>query len=89
MALGADAYRVRNMVLRQGMTLAVVGIIIGVGSSLSLARVLAGFLFGVAPRDPAVFTTVPLVLAGVAFVAVWLPARRATRLDPATALRQE
>jgi hypothetical protein len=55
-ALGADAYSVRNMVLRQGMTLAALGILVGIGSSRSLARVLAGFLFGVAPRDPAVFT---------------------------------
>ena len=89
MALGADENSVRNMVLRQGMTLAIAGIIIGVLSSLSLARVLAGFLFGVAPRDPTVFTMATLVLAGVAFIAVWLPARRATRLDPVTALRQE
>jgi putative ABC transport system permease protein len=88
-ALGADENSVRNMVLRQGMTLAIAGITIGVVSSLSLARVLAGFLFGVAPRDPTVFTMVTLVLAGVAFIAVWLPARRATRLDPVTALRQE
>jgi ABC-type lipoprotein release transport system permease subunit len=58
-------------------------------SSLALARVLAAFLFGVAPRDPVVFTTVPLVLAAVAFIAVWLPARRATRLDPVSALRQD
>jgi len=89
MALGADGSAVRNMVLRQGMMFAVAGIALGLASSLALAQVLAGFLFGVAPRDPAVFTLVTLILAGVAFIAVWLPARRATRLDPLIALRQE
>ena len=89
MALGADANSVRNMVLRGGMALATSGITMGVVSSLSFARVLSGFLFGVAPRDPAIFTTVTLLLATVAFIAVWLPAQRATRLDPVTALRQE
>lgn len=89
MALGADENRVRKMVLRQGMVLAIWGITIGVVSSLSFAKVLAGFLFGVAPRDPIVLTAVTLLLAGVAFIAVWLPAQRATRLDPVTALRQD
>ncbi len=89
MALGADEASVRNMVLRQGMTFAVAGITVGMVLALSLARVLAAFLFGVTPRDPVVFTAVPLVLAGVAFVAVWLPARRAIRLDPVSALRHE
>jgi putative ABC transport system permease protein len=89
MALGADQNSVRNMVLRQGMALAISGIALGVVSSLSFARVLSGFLFGVAPRDPTILTTVTLLLASVAFIAVWLPAQRATRLDPVTALRQE
>jgi putative ABC transport system permease protein len=89
MALGADERTVRYMVLRQGMVLAMSGITVGVVSSLSFARLLSGFLFGVAPRDPAIFTAVTLLLAGVAFIAVWLPAQRATRLDPVTALRQE
>jgi ABC-type antimicrobial peptide transport system permease subunit len=88
-ALGADENRVRNMVLRQGMVLAISGIAVGVVASLAFARALSGFLFGVAPRDPIVFTTVTCLLAGVAFIAVWLPAQRATRLDPVTALRQE
>jgi ABC-type antimicrobial peptide transport system permease subunit len=89
MALGADENSVRNMVLRQGMVLALAGIVVGVGSSLWFARVLSGFLFGVAPRDPTIFATVTFLLAGVAFIAAWLPARRATRVDPVTALRQE
>jgi predicted lysophospholipase L1 biosynthesis ABC-type transport system permease subunit len=89
MALGADQNSVRNMVLRQGMVLAISGIAAGVASALWFARVLSGFLFGVDPRDPTIFTTVTLLLAGVAFIAVWLPAQRATRLDPVTALHQE
>jgi predicted lysophospholipase L1 biosynthesis ABC-type transport system permease subunit len=89
MALGARKNSVRMMVLRHGMTLAVVGIIIGIAAAFSLARVLAGFLFGVAPRDAAVFVSVPAIMAVVAFAAVWFPARRATRLDPIAALRQE
>ena len=89
MALGADENSVRNMVLRQGMVLAISGIAVGLVSSLWFARVLSGFLFGVAPRDPTVFTTVTLLLAAVAFIAVWLPAQRATRLNTIAALRQE
>jgi ABC-type antimicrobial peptide transport system permease subunit len=88
-ALGASEKRVRNMVLRQGMRLAITGIALGIAASFWLARLLSGLLFGVAPRDPVVFTTVTLLLTGVALVAVWIPARRATRLDPVTALRQE
>jgi ABC-type antimicrobial peptide transport system permease subunit len=89
MALGAGENSVRYMIWRQGMVLAISGIAVGLASSFGLARVLSGFLFGVAPHDPTIFTTVTLLLAGVAFIAVWLPAHRATRLDPVTALRQE
>jgi predicted permease len=89
LALGADASRVRNMVIRQGMTLVLIGVIIGVASAFGLARVMATFLFGVTPRDPVVFVAVPLVLAGVAWLGVWLPARRAARVDPVLALRVE
>jgi putative ABC transport system permease protein len=88
-ALGADERRVRNLVLRQGMGVAMAGIVAGVASSFWLARLLAGFLFGVAPRDPAVFAAVPIVLFAVSLAAVWIPARRATRLDPIAALRQD
>jgi putative ABC transport system permease protein len=89
MALGADARAVRRMVLAQGMSLAMAGIAIGLASAFALARLLAGFLFGVAPRDPAVFAAVPLILIGVALFAVWLPALHATRISPMIALRGE
>jgi predicted permease len=89
LALGAEVSDVRNMVIAQGMRLAAIGIVIGIASSFGLARLLADFLFGVKPLDPLVFTLAPAILAAVALFAVWLPARRATRIDPITALRSE
>jgi putative ABC transport system permease protein len=89
LALGARAGQVKNMVVFQGMVLAAVGIVVGVAASFGSARVLASFLFGVTPRDPAVFAGVPVLLAVVALLAVWLPARRASRVDPIIALRYE
>jgi predicted permease len=89
MALGAETGHVLKMVISQGMGLALAGVVVGVGCALGLSRLLASFLFGVKPRDLAVFIAVPLVLSAVSFVAVWLPARRAARVDPATALRAE
>jgi len=89
LALGAESSNVRNMVIAQGMRLAGVGIAIGFASSLGLTRLLADFLFGVKPWDPLVFTLVPVILGAVALLAVWLPARRATRIDPVIALRSE
>ena len=87
MALGAQASSLRNMVIRQGMVLAVIGVVIGVGGAFWLTRFLAGFLFGVKSWDPAVFVATPLLLSAVALLAVWIPAYRATRVDPMTALR--
>lgn len=89
LALGADGLRVRRMVVRQGMLLVLIGVAIGVASALALARVMTGFLFGVTPRDPLVFTAVPFVLAAAAWLGVWWPARRAALVDPVTALRVE
>jgi predicted permease len=89
MALGAETGQVLKMVLAQGMILALAGVAVGVGAALALSRLLATFLFGVKPRDLTVFIAVPLVLCAVSLVAVWLPARRAARVDPATALRSE
>jgi putative ABC transport system permease protein len=89
MALGAQASRIRNMVIGQGMALAVAGVLIGIGAAFWLTRFLAGFLFGVKAWDPIAFIFTPLLLGAVALAAVWTPARRATRVDPITALRSE
>jgi putative ABC transport system permease protein len=89
LALGAEQAKIRNMVMAQGMKLAVTGIAIGIAASFGLTRLLTSFLFGVKPWDPLVFTLVPAILGAVALFAVWLPARRATRIDPITALRTE
>jgi predicted permease len=89
MALGAQAPGIRNMVIRQGMILALIGVVIGTGGAFWLSRFLAAFLFGVQAWDPTTFVVTPVLLSAVAFLAVWIPARRATRVDPMTALRFE
>jgi predicted permease len=92
LALGAQASQVKNMVVRQGMTLAVIGVVIGLTAAYILTRALptfASFLYGVQVRDPLVFVGVPIVLTLVALIAVWVPARRASRVDPLIALRYE
>ncbi len=87
MALGAQTSQVRTMILWQGMRFALAGIVVGTAAAFGLARFLAAFLFGVTERDPVVFAGVPVLLALIALFAVWLPALRATRVDPVTALR--
>jgi putative ABC transport system permease protein len=89
LALGAQAAQVKNMVVRQGMLLALIGIVVGLGAAFGLSRFIATFLFGVGKWDPLVFAAVPAVLTFVALLAVWLPARRASRVDPIIALRYE
>jgi putative ABC transport system permease protein len=89
LALGAASSQVRNMVIVQGMSLAVAGVVIGTAFAFGLARLIESLLFGVTARDPIVFVAVPAVLSAVALVAVWLPALRATRIDPIDALRCE
>jgi putative ABC transport system permease protein len=89
MALGADSSAIRKLVVWQGMKLALVGEAAGLAAAFGLSRFIASFLFGVRTWDPTTFVTVPLVLASVALFAVWLPAARASRLDPARALREE
>ncbi len=89
MALGADRTAIRRLVVWQGMRLAIVGLVLGVGAAFGLSRFLSSFLFGVKAWDPAVFFCVPVILASVALLAVWLPAGRASRLNPMTALRVE
>ncbi len=89
MALGAAAPSIRRMVVLQGMRLALLGVVVGLAGAFGLTRLLSAFLFGVHERDPAVFTAVAVLLTLVSFLAVWLPARRATRIDPVIALRYE
>jgi predicted permease len=89
LALGARASTVKNMVVRQGMALALIGIVVGLAASFGLTRLISTLLFGVSALDPLVFAGVPIVLAFVALLAVWLPARRASRVDPIIALRYE
>jgi ABC-type antimicrobial peptide transport system permease subunit len=89
MALGAEARSVQNMIVRQGMRIALVGVGIGLVSAFGLTRIIASFLFGVTTRDPLVLVAVPLLLSSVALFGVWLPARRASQVDPAVALRTE
>jgi len=89
MALGADRGRIRNLVVWQGMRLAIVGTIVGIGAAFALTRFIASFLFGVKPYDPTVFVAVPVMLCVVALFAVWLPATRASKLDPMESLRVE
>ena len=88
-ALGAAPGAVWRLIVRQAMRLAAVGILIGVAGALYLVRIMTSMLFGVTPRDPVIFAVVPLLFVVVALVAVCLPARRATRISPVTALRCE
>ena len=89
MALGAARGDVLAMVMRQGMLLAALGLTIGIGGAASASNVVKSFLFQVKPTDPATYVAVGALLAVVAAVACWLPARRATRVDPIVALRHE
>lgn len=89
MALGASPAQVRRMVLRQGMATTLAGILIGLAGSFLLARLMESFLFGVAASDPPTYITVTLVLLIAALLACYLPARRATGVDPMVALRHE
>jgi predicted permease len=89
MALGARPEDVLRLMIRQGMSPALVGIALGLVAAWASSRLLASLLYGISATDPLSFFAVPLFLAGVALLAAWLPARRATRVDPTEALRQE
>ncbi len=89
MALGASAAAVVRLVVRQGMLPVVIGLGAGLAASLALTRLLSGMIYGVAPRDPAMLAIVTAVLITVALIGTWLPAWRATRIDPLLALRAD
>mgnify|MGYP006363662643 FL=1 len=88
-ALGATSASVERMFLNHGLVLAAFGIALGVGASLVLSKWMASLLYGVSPRDAGTFISVPLFLVAAAGAASYLPARRAARVDPSTALRTE
>ena len=89
MALGATRRDVLRLVLTHAIRIVVAGLIAGLIGAAGVTRVLQTFLFGVTPTDPIVFTIVTLLLLAVGLMAAWLPARRATRIDPCAALRAE
>ena len=89
MALGATTGDVQQLVVRQGMTPVLVGVVVGIGGALLLTRFMSSLLYGVGATDPATYAGVALFLASVALAASWLPARRATRVQPVEALRQD
>jgi putative ABC transport system permease protein len=89
MSLGASRSDVLRMVVREGMALAIIGAVAGLAGALALTRFMAGVLFEVSPRDPLTFAAVSGIMLGVAFLACFIPARRATRVDPMIALRYE
>jgi putative ABC transport system permease protein len=89
MAMGAHAFDIARMVVAHGLKLTALGVGLGLAAALATTRLLSGMLWEVTATDPAIFATVPLLLGAVETLACWLPARRAMRVDPMTALRSE
>jgi len=89
LALGAQATNVLKLILGQGLKLAIVGVALGLLAAIAFTRLLKGLLFGISASDPLTFALIAVLLVGVALLACWIPARRATKVDPLEALRQE
>jgi putative ABC transport system permease protein len=89
MALGAGTGAIHGMVLRQGMTLVLIGVAVGLAASWSLTRLMTNLLFGVSPTDALTFGAIPALMTTVALLACLIPAWRATKVDPIVALRYE
>jgi putative ABC transport system permease protein len=89
MALGAQARDVLKMIIRQGMVLVLVGVGIGLACAVALTRIMSNFLFDITVTDPATYVFIALLLTAVSLVACYIPARRATRVDPMIALRYD
>jgi len=89
MALGASRQEVRRMVVRQGMMLALIGVLLGAAAAIGLTRLMASLLYGVKAQDPVTLVSAAAALAGVALMATYVPAFRASRVDPIVSLRYE
>jgi ABC-type antimicrobial peptide transport system permease subunit len=89
LALGASPAALRRMVIGHGVRLTLVGVVIGLAAALGAARLLAALLPGITATDPLTFVSVPTLLLGIAIAAAWVPARRASMVDPIVALRYE
>ena len=89
LALGAGRHTIVRIVFRQGAALVLIGAVAGVACAAAVSRSMAGVLYGVRPIDPPTFAAVPVLLIAVAIVACYIPARRATRVDPIVALRND
>lgn len=89
MALGANAMEVLGLVLKQGLSLALTGVVTGLIAAFAVTRLMQGFLFGISPTDPLTFVSIALILLAIALLASYLPARRATKVDPMIVLRYE
>lgn len=89
LALGAQTSNVLKMVIWQGLRLTLVGVGLGLAAALALTRIMKSLLFNVSATDPVIFASIALLLVGVALIASYIPARRATKVDPLQALRRE